>query len=206
MNHDVLPDPEREALVKRTAAPAHTATRRRLLGAAGGLAAAASGWLLPSWLVDEVAASDGHHRRHLRRHRGFLIKDVAFDVTNDLDEHLYGDTWYRFNQFWYATLFGVDAHAKKSFASKGRDNLVILPAYRYYIQANNPYLGAPEVTLAWGGVMGKEGWSGGTTVVREKPLDVDASVEMTVEGKRFTVKRTADDDDYKRFSVHIQKA
>ena len=53
--------------------------------------------------------------------------------------------------------FSVDTHGKGFFAHKDSSNLVILPSYRYYIQANNPYLGTPEVTLTWGGVMGKTG-------------------------------------------------
>ncbi len=192
-------------------------SRRQWLRSASGLLVAAGGLIVPAGRED-AAAGNTHRRRHQQRHRrrqrrreqngrgstGFL--DVAFDVTNELDTNVYGDLWYNYNLRWWPAVFGVDAHKQKSYGSKGKDNLAIVPFYRYYIQAYNPYLGTPWVTLAWGGVMGNGGWSGGTTVVSEKALAENESTEMSVEGYRFVVQRTTDDGDFKRFAVHIQKA
>jgi hypothetical protein len=192
-------------------------SRRQWLRSASGLLVAAGGLIAPVGRED-ATAGDAHHRRHQQRRRqrqrrredhgrgGTGFKDIAFDVTNELDTLAYGDFWYRYNNPWWPAPGGVGAHSQQTFSHKGSDNAAIVPFYRYYIQANNPYLGTPWVTLAWGGVMGKGGWSGGTTVVSEKTLSENESTEMVVEGYRFFVQRTADDNDFKRFKVLIQKA
>jgi hypothetical protein len=187
--------------------PLRAATsRRQWLRLASGLLVAASGLVVPAGRDDAAAAQQPQRRSHGRgAHLG--LKDIAFHVVNDLNETVELDFWGKMNGQWIAYPYGFPhAHSTETYSKKNRDNAAIVPFYRYYIQANNPYLGPPWVTLAWGGVMGKQGWSGGTTVVSEKPLSENDSTEMTIEGYRFSVQRTADDDDYKNFTVRIQSA
>jgi hypothetical protein len=181
-------------------------SRRQWLRSASGLFVAASGLVVPAGR-DEAAAGDQPQRRHHGRSGHIGLKDISFHVTNELNQTVELDFWGKMNGHWIAYPFGFPhAHSTETYSKENRDNAAIVPFYRYYIQANNPYFGAPWVTLAWGGVMGKEGWSGGTTVVSEKPLSENESTEMTIEGYRFTVQRIADDDDWKNFAVRIQSA
>jgi hypothetical protein len=211
-------------------------SRRALLGAAGGLALATNGLLLPDWLIEEAEA-DNHpvrriqhrkeekrekHLKELERRRnqqrrekghdgrgqGFL-KDIVLTVDNILDEFVPADLWSEFNGNWRADLAGgMDANSQEKFPHGHRkyDHLAYVPFYRYLIELNNPIAGFPWVTLAWGGVMGRQGWGGGTTVVFKKGLEEFQVVGMTVEGYRFVVQRLPDDNNFKYFTLRIQLA
>lgn len=191
--------------------------RRGLLAAAGGFALAASVLLLPRGL-DGVEAREGalggkrggSHKKHRRRHRhernhggqrnhrqpaalfdginwGYLSSAGAFDIEYWTDRNTKG--WVILEKRQVA-----NGH-RDAFVTKRTVGILWINR-RYFVKAKN-YYGALEVTLGHGGSFtSDEGWVGGTRVFDDN-VRVGDQADMAVDGFKFAVRRSNDDDDYK---------
>ncbi|MFN8593226.1 MAG: hypothetical protein U0031_17350 [Thermomicrobiales bacterium] len=75
---------------------------------------------------------------------------------------------------------------------------------RFYVEADNSLLFTPpSFTFAYGGTMGAEGYAGGNVIVDSAFISESKQVEKTMDGRRFTIKRLKDIDDYVVFDIHF---
>lgn len=217
-------------------APARPAVdRRRLLlsGAAGGLALAANGLILPGWLTDQAAADNhpvrgiqkrkANHRRKARNrkrrnHRQRSTRNNhgnGFAIIDGIRWGYYSEAGPFNVQFWGRTNAGrswgiLDQKQipNESFVElRTTDVIGILWINdRYFLRAEN-FLGALHLTIGYGGTFtSNHGWENGTRILSDYSLaEGNLAPAMVVDGFEFTVERISDDSDFKKPSLTIRR-
>lgn len=220
-------------------------SRRSLLGAGGGLVLAASGLLLPGWLVEETSAGDSpahnvqnrkqkrrqKHRRDLKHRRkerrntrrpapgNNWRAGITFSVTNDGASPLgvqpysyFADGGLFSPETWHQVIDGgttIDpGQTRWEHWSKQEGALYI--DNRFWLMANNPAIGWPEIYLRYDGKIEPSTFVGytGKTSISGMGFVVDfPAIERTIDGRRFSIQRkeneSYDGQPHIVFAVHI---
>jgi hypothetical protein len=182
---------EQDSMAEREAAARQAGSRRALLGAAaGGFALAASGLVLPDWLVAEAAenhparrilrrkAQKRKKRRNERARReqqgrqddgqdkgrgGLLLDGIWFDVTNYRGTVITVEFWVEdLNDTWkQESTIQINNGRSDSFLT-GEAEAFLWIGSRYLVYAKNPWVGWVYSEMAKGGSVGRRGWTRGS--------------------------------------------
>lgn len=200
-----------------------TGNRRRLIGGvASSCALAASGLLIPSWLVEEANA-DNHpvqgiqgrrdrrrhkqrhkrnKRRHHHKHNGQSRQHARGSKGfNGIEFQLEIDGYRQMKVSFYATGGGYDWRLVKSKtlgpADKATFGGTLDPCAlwidnRFWVEAVNPTLDYPKLKVGYGGSVDSTGWKGGR-ILFDGPIKEGESFQPSlIDGFGIQVARLTD--------------